>query len=1433
MDHPAYGIAGMARSRRASLSSTAASSPPEGGQPYRVQVRSPKRHNAGTANVVYVGDRGGAGSGCGEERRVRDVADGRRPPLQAHPVAWRTRSKISSFDVMPQLEARQCRSPADGRPSDLGMGSDGGCTGVVLVHVEFPVASRTRSKLSFFQALPLLESRKGRNPADGRSSDLGVGNDGGRPRQVHKMVHLTIGIAERTRSGCKSSKHREEPGGARDDREERRDTGVADGWRPPLDELPVASRTRSKLSFFQALPPLESRKGRNPADGRSSDLGVGNDGGRPRQVHKMVHLTIGIAERTRSRCKSSKHREEPGGARDDREERRDTVVADGRRPPLDELPVASRTRSKLSFFQALPQTQLPSSRSPGDGGPSDLGVGEDGDCPRFVQTHMMVHPATGIAGRTRSHYKGSRDHEEPGGTRDDGEERRHKTAADGRRPPLYDLPVASRTRSKLSSFLALLQLQLRSGGSPENEGPSGLGDSCGMENRGGRTGSSVWAEPYVHSGIPGKPPFFGAAIEVFDLESSEDEEPTPTLISSIEEGKNVKRRGGGEGEGEMVAGVPVKRKWSCSINVLNPSRGSASPYIEEQGIAKRTRSHFASQCTVEWPKQPSSLRSTYNIADDPDVSEPDLTTHSSSSHSKHQHNRDHDDGSDLSSISVSDSAIKDGVAEVRGSQRWGEFKPSEPRTKRKRGCKPPSATGSIDHCRVLLDDILQKGGEPRETLEQRALPLVFSFGDEDICNSAVEKSEYEQAIDSLWAEFDFAMGVNELGSNCDFVGNGHKLVLDERIGIICEHCSFVELEIRYVPPSLHKTRYCSAKPNNRTWRDEEDVSILRALGEKAGADHDTFDSPMADETKGTIWDLVDPCVKGNLFPHQREGLEFIWRNMAGDILIEKVKNSVASDAVLGGCVITHAPGTGKTRLAIVFLQTFLKLFPRCRPVVIAPRGMLLTWEEEFRKCKVSVPFHIFNEMKRSPKGHRAAINGAAELYVQGGRANTKNVDRLVRLHSWATRGDGVLGISYGLFQRLASKGSAGATEEAKQKLSRILLEQPGLLIFDEGHTARNERSSIWNVLQKVKTRCRVILSGTPFQNNLRELENVLCLVRPELSGKVSSRAPKTQQRAEPLTYDEIEEVRSLIRPYVHLHRGNILDNLPGLRHCLIFLNPPILQRGLLQTFQSFPRRNYMNYEFKANLASLHPSLLASVATLSTEEESVIGQNLLKALRDEKVKTNPREGAKTMFLMELVRLCASLGEKVLVFSQYREPLLSIREQLLRALGWDEGRVLLMHGGLSPRDRQSCIDAFNAPAGVEVQVLLASIKACCEGISLVGASRVVLLDTVWNPSVERQAISRAYRIGQRRVVFTYHLIAAETGEVERYRRQLKKDSMAGLVLPRCGDDGGPSRVHEDRVLKEMTEHEKLKGMFRRVVDNPREAMLLSDAFDRIPG
>lgn len=157
--------------------------------------------------------------------------------------------------------------------------------------------------------------------------------------------------------------------------------------------------------------------------------------------------------------------------------------------------------------------------------------------------------------------------------------------------------------------------------------------------------------------------------------------------------------------------------------------------------------------------------------------------------------------------------------------------------------------------------------------------------------------------------------------------------------------------------------------------------------------------------------------------------------------------------------------------------------------------------------------------------------------------------------------------------------------------------------------------------------------------------------------------------------------------------------------------------------------------------------------------------------------NIRDGVKTIFFLNLLSLSEAAGEKLLVFSHYLLSLKFLERMVIKMKGWRSGKeTFMISGDSSSEHREWSMDQFNNSS--DAKVFFGSIKACGEGISLVGASRVVILDVHLNPSVTRQAIGRAFRPGQKRKVYTYRLVAADSPEEEDHNTSFRKELISKM-------------------------------------------------------
>lgn len=493
-----------------------------------------------------------------------------------------------------------------------------------------------------------------------------------------------------------------------------------------------------------------------------------------------------------------------------------------------------------------------------------------------------------------------------------------------------------------------------------------------------------------------------------------------------------------------------------------------------------------------------------------------------------------------------------------------------------------------------------------------------------------------------------------------------------------------------------------------------------------------------------------PFLEGEMHSHQSEGFKFLSRNL------------VEEDS--GGCMLAFAPGTGKSFLVISFIQSFMVQVPNARPMIVAPKSMLRPWMQEFKKWEVE-------EIK------------VMNLY--------EAENQVEMLKQWQETSSVLL---VGYSQCTNMSGEVG----------RYLTEGPGLLVLDEGHLARTESTKILKSLSRVHTKRRVLLSGTPFNNNFEEFYTTLELVRPNFmmranpqmcptlntliapEPKSSSLLPVLKkstnagrqafkdvigEKFESGQHDNIaralKQLRVLIEPFVAWHKGQVLKSLPGITDLTIMLDLSLQQRELLKNVNSEVRDNLQK---RAAAIYVHPIL------------EPVAEHGKRTQNDPRLKGNidVKQGVKLRWVLDLVQLCDDAKEKVLIFSEYLYTLALIENMAVQKMKWSkDSQILRLDGKLAPQEREKIINKFNTDP--DARMLCASIKACGEGISLVGASRVVILEVVWNPAVTRQAISRAFRIGQQKKVVVYRLLAADTYEEHKmHAAATRKEWLSKLLF-----------------------------------------------------
>ncbi|XP_063222750.1 transcriptional regulator ATRX homolog isoform X2 [Bacillus rossius redtenbacheri] len=220
---------------------------------------------------------------------------------------------------------------------------------------------------------------------------------------------------------------------------------------------------------------------------------------------------------------------------------------------------------------------------------------------------------------------------------------------------------------------------------------------------------------------------------------------------------------------------------------------------------------------------------------------------------------------------------------------------------------------------------------------------------------------------------------------------------------------------------------------------------------------------------------VHPKLVAKLKPHQVKGVKFMW-----DACFESVRQIKKSKGT--GCILAHCMGLGKTFQVVTLAHTVLtnKATKVKTILVVVPKSTVLNWISEFKLwLKDTKSKFMINDLSKTKKYK----------------------PRMLDLWDWHSKG-GIMVLSYEMFrdlvllgpQKLRRKGDADKLHEA------LLDPGPDLVVCDEGHLLKNETTKISKAMTKIGTLRRIVLTGTPLQNNLAEYHCMVQFVKPNLLG---------------------------------------------------------------------------------------------------------------------------------------------------------------------------------------------------------------------------------------------------------------------------------------------------------------------------------------------
>ncbi|XP_072483563.1 DNA excision repair protein ERCC-6 isoform X3 [Notamacropus eugenii] len=346
------------------------------------------------------------------------------------------------------------------------------------------------------------------------------------------------------------------------------------------------------------------------------------------------------------------------------------------------------------------------------------------------------------------------------------------------------------------------------------------------------------------------------------------------------------------------------------------------------------------------------------------------------------------------------------------------------------------------------------------------------------------------------------------------------------------------------------------------------------------------------------------------------------------------------------------------------------------------------------------------------------------------------------------------------------------------------------VILDEGHKIRNPNAAVTLACKQFRTPHRIILSGSPMQNNLKELWSLFDFVFP---GKLGTLPVFMEQFSVPITmggYSNASPVqvktaykcacvlRDTINPYLLRRMKTDVKmslSLPDKNEQVLFCRLTDEQRKVYQNFiDSKEVYRILNGEMQvfSGLVALrkicnHPDLFSG------------GPRIIKGIPDDELEEADQFGywkrsGKMIVVESLLKIWHKQGHRVLLFSQSRQ-MLHLLEAFLRVR---EYSYLKMDGTTTIASRQPLITRYNEDTSVFVFLLTTRVGGI--GINLTGANRVIIYDPDWNPSTDTQARERAWRIGQKKQVTVYRLLTAGTIEEKIYHRQIFKQFLTNRIL-----------------------------------------------------
>ncbi|TFK56559.1 hypothetical protein OE88DRAFT_1730039 [Heliocybe sulcata] len=456
------------------------------------------------------------------------------------------------------------------------------------------------------------------------------------------------------------------------------------------------------------------------------------------------------------------------------------------------------------------------------------------------------------------------------------------------------------------------------------------------------------------------------------------------------------------------------------------------------------------------------------------------------------------------------------------------------------------------------------------------------------------------------------------------------------------------------------------------------------------------------------------------------------------------------------CILADEMGLGKTVQIATFIGTIAENWQAFPALIVVPNSTITNWVREFErwapKLRV-VPFY--------------------------GEAKSREVIKHYEL-THTTKRSKTTGIKYHVLVTTYD------TVTNPKDFASVFKGTPRweVLVVDEGQRLKGEGSLLFKKLTQLNAVHRVLMTGTPLNNNMRELFNLMNFLDPKEWNDLEA----LEQEYETLTEDLVKQLHTRLRPYfLRRTKGEVLP-LPPKNEVIVPVSMSPLQKEiyrsiLSQNFQvlqsltqasksgggSAPKSSMRNMLMQLRKCLQHPYLVSDdieprgLPPAETHERLISGSAKLRLLKNMLPKLKAR------------------GHRVLLFSQFVIAL-NVIEDFLVGEGY---KYLRLDGDTKQADRQKGMDAFNKP-GSDVFIYILSTRAGGVGINLWSADTVIIFDPDFNPHQDLQAIARSHRFGQTKPCLVFKLLVKESAEERIMQAGKKKLVLDHLIVQKMDDD-----------------------------------------------